>query len=81
MWSGYGQEDAEHERHLRDVAEVEGAAGVAVPARLQNVHGQHPGQAQGTGEDTFNKTTPFYYRTKLKHKFFYSHRLDLDNQT
>ena len=53
MWSGYGQEDAEHERHLRDVAEVEGAAGVAVPARLQNVHGQHPGQAQGTGEDTF----------------------------
>ena len=29
-----------------------------------------------------NKTTPFfYYSTKLKHKFFYSHGLDLDNQT
>ena len=50
--SGHGKEDAEHERHLRDAAKVQGAARVAVEARLQDVHGQHPRQAQGAGECT-----------------------------
>ena len=56
--SGHGKEDAEHERHLRDIAEIQGAARVVVKARLQDVYGQHTRQAQGAGEYTQGFNAP-----------------------
>ena len=50
VYTGHDKEDAFDQRHLRDAAAVQGAQGVAVQAGLQDVHGQHPRQAQGAGK-------------------------------